>query len=189
MNKELKRLSLGSILAAVAIVFGLVVKYIPGLNIQMPQGGAIFGIYMLPIVLSGLILGPLYGGLTGLIYGIISWMLDGYYIHWGSIFFDYMFAFSSMGIVAGFFVGGIKNYRKVILAFLIAGTLRWIFHGLSGVIFFKEYANHPNVWFYSFILYNAPYCLSSMGISLALGLILGPKLEPLTDEFMNKKRA
>ena len=187
MNKELKRLSLGSILAAVAVVFGLIIKYTPGLNLEMPQGGAVFGIYMLPIVLSGLILGSFYGGLTGLIYGVVSWMLDGYYIHWGSIFFDYLIPFSAMGIIGGLFVGGIKDWKKIVLAFLLAGVFRWVSHGFSGVLFFEEYAK-GNVWFYSFILYNAPYCASSTAISMILAILIGPSLTPFLEEF-RKKRA
>ncbi|CCV64360.1 Proton-coupled thiamine transporter YuaJ [Alteracholeplasma palmae J233] len=182
-QKELKKLTTGSILAAIAVVLGVIIKYTPGINLEMPNGGAVFGIYIVPVILSGMILGYKYGILTGLIYGVVSWLLDGYVIHWGSIFFDYLIPFSLMGFAGSLFYGkGLSNWKNIVFAFLIAAVFRWIMHGFSGVLFFQQYAGDYNPWFYSFIIYNAPYVFAGATISLVITLIIRKPLVDLTKE-------
>lgn len=181
-SKELKRVVLASILAAIAVVLGIIVKYTPGLNLEFPNGGSVFGFYILPLTLIGLLLGYRYAILGGLVYGIVSWLLDGYFYHWGSIFLDYLIPFTLVAVSGAIFhKKGVQRIDYIIYAFLIGFALRWISHGLSGVLFFGEYAPEgTNPWFYSFILYNLPYTASSASISLVLALILRPTLKELT---------
>ena len=69
----LKRLVLGAMLAAISVVIGMVCKNF--LNF----GGGLFRITFenLPIILAGIFLGPLTGGMVGIISDLTSYLLSG----------------------------------------------------------------------------------------------------------------
>lgn len=153
---------------ALAFVFEIVTKFIPFL--QMPQGGAI-SITMLPLIIGALLLGPVYGTIGGVAFGFLNFCFDGFVIHWGSIFLDYLVAFGLIG-VAGFFRPFFYKNKiwSLGVAIVVACVLRYISSSLSGVLFFGDYAPEGmNPWFYSFIVYNAAY----MGPSLVANLVVG----------------
>jgi thiamine transporter len=182
-KNEIQKITLTSVFAAIAFVFGLLTKYVPGLNIEMPQGGSIFGFPMIPIVMIGFILGVRYGVLAGFIYGLTSIMLDGGLYHWGSLFFDYLIAFGVLGLT-GLFRKDLHHPIRFVLAILCVGFLRYISHGLSGVILFAEFAPEGmNPWFYSFIIYNLPYMLSSTFFTCLVASLLRKKMIVLTEQF------
>ncbi len=185
MDKVLRRLVLTAMLTALAVVLGIVVKFTPGLNLEFPNGGSVFGLYTLPLVVIGILLGYKHGILGGLVYGLVSWLLDGYFIHWVSIFLDYLVPFSLLGVAGAIFGKKVLDkWTYLVGAFTLAFFLRWISHGLSGVLFFAEYApTDTNVWFYSFVLYNLPYVLSSTVISLVIALIIKKQLIELNKSF------
>ncbi|MBN3490499.1 energy-coupled thiamine transporter ThiT [Acholeplasma equirhinis] len=185
MNKELKKLVLTAVLAALAIALGFVIKITPGLNLEMPQGGNVFGINMLPLILIGIVIGWQYGLLGGAVYGVISLIMDGYTFHWGSFLLDYIIPFAGIAAVGGFFGKDVlKGWKKLALVFLCAFILRWISHGLSGVLIFADYAPvGTNAWFYSFILYNLPYLATTFTISFVIALGIKKQLILLTESF------
>ena len=160
----------GAIFVALAVVFSLISKLIPFL--ELPQGGS-FSLSMLPLFIFGFRRGIKAGAIMGFVYGLVNFITDGYIIHWGSIFFDYLIPFTLVALSAGIFSRGAKksSYKHIVLGVLIGGLLRYIMHGLSGVIFFAEYAE-GNPWFYSFVLYNLPYMAVSTIGSLIFTLIL-----------------
>jgi len=182
MTKVLRRLVLTSILAALAIVFGLLVKLTPGLNLEFPNGGSVFGIYTLPLVIIGILLGYKYGILGGLVYGTVSWMVDGYFIHWGSIFLDYLIPFALVGLSGAVFKDkALKDVKYLFFTFMLAFLLRWLCHGFAGVLFWAEYTPEGmNMWIYSFFIYNLPYVLSSSIISFIAALGIKKQLILLT---------
>lgn len=182
-SKELQRLTITSIFTALAVVFGMMTKFIPGLNLQMPQGGAVFGFSMLPIVLIGILAGPKYGFIGGAMYGLASVLLDGGFYHWASLFSDYVIAFGIIGIT-GFFRKGIDKPLTFALAVLLAGFLRYLSHSLGGAIIFAEFAPEGmNPWYYSFIIYNLPYMASSTAVTLVLGLLTRPLIKQLATDY------
>lgn len=167
LNKEepqkltIQVISEGSILAALSIVLSLISKIIPGL--EMPNGGS-FSLSMLPLFIFSLRRGPKAGFIMGLVYSFANMVTDGFvFIHIGVPFFDYILPFSLLAGVSGLFSKKAQEgrYSAVILAVIIGASIRYVFHSLSGVIFFAEYAGTNNVWLYSFILYNLPYMLVS----------------------------
>lgn len=182
-NFEIHKITFTSIMAALAIVFGLINKFIPGLNIQMPQGGSIFGFSMIPLVFIGLILGFKYGVIGGVLYGGVSLILDGGFYHWASIFTDYLIAFGVLGIV-GLFRKGIYSWKVLILAIVTAGFLRYLSHSIGGAIIFAEFAPEGmSPWFYSFIIYNAPYMLSSITFTVIISILLLPLMRQLATDY------
>ena len=176
MKKDLiKEIVETAILVALAVVLDLLFKLIPFFN--MPEGGHI-SLGMLPIIVIGFRRGVKFGLAGGLIYAIINFMLDGIVWHVGSIFFDYLFAFTVLGL-SGLFKNQAKKVWKMLIIIFILCFIRYIFHGFSGVLFFAEYAYIPDYlnwnvsvralpWVYSFVIYNLPY----MGISTILCMIV-----------------
>lgn len=165
-----------AILVALATVIDLLFELIPFFN--MPEGGHV-SVAMLAIIINGFRNGWKYGLAGGLVFSIINWLLGGITLHVGSIFFDYIFAFTVLGL-SGFFQKQGKSLWKFCLIILCLCSIRYVLHGLSGVIFFKEYAYVPDYlnwnlsgnalyWIYSFVIYNLPY----MGLSTLLCIIVG----------------
>lgn len=163
----LRKSAITAVLISLSFVINFITKFIPIL--KMPQGGRV-SLEGFVITMGGLYLGPIYGTAVGIGYALLNFMADGYQLHWGSIFFDYLFAFGFIGLAGGLFS---KQYLKgkiwtVFIAATIGMILRWVSSSLSGVLFFSEYAGDKNVWLYSFILYNLPYCAGSLAAILAL---------------------
>lgn len=177
MKKDsVKKISETAILVALATIIDLLFELIPFMN--MPEGGHI-SVAMLAIIINGFRNGWKYGLAGGLVFSIINWLFGGLVLHVGSIFMDYLIPFTILGL-SGFFQKQGKSLWKFCLIIFVLCTFRYILHGLSGVIFFKEYAYVPDYldwnlegealyWIYSFVIYNLPY----MGLSTALCIIVG----------------
>ncbi|MCI5938961.1 MAG: energy-coupled thiamine transporter ThiT [Bacilli bacterium] len=173
-HDQVRKFTETAILVALAVVLDILFKLVPFFN--MPQGGHI-SLAMLPVLLIGFRNGWKYGLAGGFCYAVINFFVDGMTLHIGSIFFDYIFAFTVLGCT-GFFQKQGKNVIKFNLIIFGLCFARYLFHSLSGVIFFKEYAALPESWHvtgnalyfvYSFIYYNLPY----MGISTVICMVVG----------------
>jgi len=116
---------------------------------EMPQGGSITLGSMVPIILMSIFYGPEVGFLTGLLIGILNLFLDPYILTPIQVLFDYPLPYMALGL-AGYF----KNNKYVGTVVGILG--RYVFHILSGVIFFSSYAGSQNPLIYS-IVYNISY--------------------------------
>lgn len=183
MNKKLISITETAILIALAVVLDLVAKVIPFLKMQ--NGGSI-SLVMIPLIIIGLRRGVKYGLAGGIIYGFLNFIIDGYAFHWGSIFFDYLFAFGVFGL-SGLFMKKRDNIKYVILIFVGLGICRYLFHSFGGVLFFAEYAKEAGyqglkgAFIYSFIAYNLPYNLISILISTII-IVLGKRIITLNLE-------
>lgn len=180
MNKKVKMMCETAIMVALAVLLDLLFKAIPFM--EMPTGGS-FSLAMMPVILNGYRNGAKWGVISGICYAVINFMIDGFWWHWGSIFFDYLIAFGVLGLSGLFKNKASKQIGWYIGGIVIVCFLRYISHSLGGVMFFAEYAedwfvNNPNsfaagsVFLYSFVIYNGPYMLlSSIGVVLvSLGL-------------------
>ena len=166
-------------LTSIGVILEVIATAIPIL--QMPQGGRI-SLVLLPAIIVSLRRGFVYGSISGFILGIIVFMLDGFFIHWGSIVFDYFLAFTFVGVTAIFKKDAFKNnLLKFILAITIASLFRYLMHSFSGVIFFSDFTD-KNAWFYSFVIYNLPYNLGSYILMLAVGVLLYPQIQKIFPE-------
>lgn len=163
---ETRKMTEIGILVAVAGVLELISTLIPFLH--MPYGGSV-SLGMLPIFIIAYKHGVKDGLVAGFIFGIMNFILGGLVIHWGSIFFDYFFAFTVLGF-AGIFKQTEENSdRSFVNGILLGGFLRYLMHGVSGVLFFSQYAGEEGAFIYSFVIYNLPY----MAISVILCIIVG----------------
>ena len=138
---------------------------------EMPFGGAITLLSMLPLVIASYRHGLGWGLLTGLAYSLLQ-MLTGFYpppsgtipAFIGVVLLDYVLAFTVLG-AAWLFAKPFKNRLVgVIVGAAVVCLLRFVCSWISGAWLwgsyqeYYEWAAGLNVWLYSFI-YNANYML------------------------------
>ncbi|PVX24193.1 MAG: energy-coupled thiamine transporter ThiT [Candidatus Bathyarchaeum sp.] len=132
---------------------------------SLPQGGSVTAASMVPILWLALRRGPKVGLFAAILYGVVQFGIDPYFIHPAQVLIDYPVAFGLLG-VAGFFQK--RSYTGVTLG--VVG--RFVAHFFSGIIFYAIWAPegmHPAV--YSAI-YNGGYLLVELVITLYIIYLL-----------------
>ncbi|ADL49894.1 energy-coupled thiamine transporter ThiT [Clostridium cellulovorans] len=142
---------------AVAVALSAILSFIK--IYKLPMGGSVTLGSMIPILILAFAYGSEVGFIAGLVLGLVNLVIDPYILHPVQVLFDYILPFMILGI-AGYF----KNKQLGIVAAVVG---RFIFHFLSGVIFFAEYAGDMNPYIYS-ILYNGTYLVPEMIISIVI---------------------
>jgi len=137
---------------------------------QLPQGGSVTLAGQVPILWFALRRGWRMGIITGGIYGLVHVAMGGYVLTPIQALIDYPIAFGCLGI-AGFF----KKYP--LLGVGTATTGRFLFHFLSGVVFFWMFAPAGvNPVLYSAI-YNGSYLVGEFLISaIVIDILVRRKL-------------
>lgn len=177
--KNTKTLNLveGAIMVALAVVLSFVkFKF-------LPYGGSITLVSMLPIMVYSIRHGIAWGMLTSVVYAMIQMFLDiGEVSSWGlsvtmfigCLAFDYIIAFSVLGL-AGMFKN--KGVGGAISGMIIVMLLRYISHIISGVVIFKSAGaiwdglDIQNSLLYS-MAYNATYMLPEIVFSIIVVVVL-----------------
>lgn len=137
---------------------------------DMPQGGSVTLVSLLPITIYAYAFGAKKGVFLGFVYGTLQAIQDPWLIHPAQFLLDYPIAFAAVGLA-----GLLKEFHgldklpqvKFTLGALIAGTLRFVCHVLSGVFAFSVSAEGQNVWAYS-LAYNV-----YVFIDIALVIVAG----------------
>lgn len=130
--------------------------------VDLPNGAGSINLgSMVPILIIAFMYGPEIGMLTGFLFGIIYLIISPYILHPIQVLFDYPLPFMAVGL-AGFF----KN--KKLLGATFGMLVQFIFHFISGVLFFGEFA--PEGW--SPMLYSLVVNGSVVGGNLLVVLII-----------------
>lgn len=164
------------IIGALCIALAFVLSYVR--IIHMPQGGSITLASMLPIMMFAYIYGTPKGLVVALAYSFLQMLQDMYIVHWAQAIMDYTLAFMSLAL-AGLFK------KSIFPGVILSGICRYIFHVVSGIIFFASYAPNPND-LTSVLIYSASYnsvVLIELVIIIALLLVV-----PQLRRFMNSQR-
>lgn len=159
MRKSTKRLTESAMLLALAIVLELVSKlFIP----EMPFGGQVTLVSMLPVVLVSYRYGLKWGFLTSFTYSLLEMAMghttvmnaflpgtfgDGAMIGkaLAMCLMDYVLAYTALGL-GGLFRNKIKNNGvSLMCGSLIALAARYAFHVLSGYLLYSSWAE----WFFT----------------------------------------
>ena len=173
------------VIAEIAILVGIafVLDVLAGLFSPFKQGGSISPA-MLPIFIiafrrgwkNGMFAGLIFGVLQVIVFGseVFSWLINptmGKIV--SVILLDYVIPFTLLGL-AGIFKDPLKKPTSFIAGIALGSVLRYLVHGISGVVIWGEFAAAFDMdpWFYSFIFYNLPYMASSFGLCLLIGLAL-----------------
>ncbi|WP_409227435.1 energy-coupled thiamine transporter ThiT [Gudongella sp. SC589] len=142
---------------------------------QAPNGGSVTAGSMIPIMIFAIRWGLGPGLAVGATYGLLDFILKPYFVHPLQLLFDYPFAFGSLGLAGIAYVltkkKGKSGYGSVLLGVSLAILGRLVFHVLSGVVFFAEYAGDQNPWIYS-IVYNATYLVPELIISMIVMIVV-----------------
>lgn len=113
---------------------------------QMPLGGT-FSLEMLPLLVLGLRRGPVAGLVAGMLFGVVDYFMEPFFVHWVQLFLDYPLAFAAVGGITGLWAPSWRRFARagrtalgtaaVIPAAVVTASLgRYLFHFASGVIFF-----------------------------------------------------
>jgi len=137
-----------------------------------PQGGSITAGSMVPLLWFSLRRGAKLGITAGVVYGMVQFFVEPYFVHPAQLLLDYPIAFGALGLA------GLFRTRELLgVAVGIGG--RFLAHFVSGVIFFATYA--PQVYFglsiggnaYAYsALYNGSYLIPELVISSVLMTVL-----------------
>lgn len=159
--------------SAIFIALSTVLSMIP--LVQMPLGGKLTPLSMLPVCLIGVMYGTKYAILPCLAYGIIQTFLGGVF-GWGlslgqliaCVMLDYIVAYGCMAL-SGLFCK--KGMSGICFSITIAMAGRFVCHFLSGSILFKSFEVFNNPYLYSFC-YNGAYMLPEMILTIAGAVLL-----------------
>ena len=155
-RKVIYTLCEAAMMVAIALVLDYLKDVLPG---QLPSGGSVFNINILPIVFFGIRHGAGWGALTGLVFGGLTYLLglNSMAIDWTTIICDCCLAFSLLGFGAGLFKG---RKGAAYCGTLVGGTLQFLSSYFVGVFVWGIYMPEEflgltmtSPWFYSF-LYN-----------------------------------
>lgn len=156
-----------AIMVALATVLSLVKVW------EMPLGGSITLLSMLPITLIAIRHGTRVGLFTAFVYAagqlflglpsLMSWGMTP--VMWiGSVVFDYLLAFTLLGFAGVFKKHG---FPGAVAGIVLACALRFVSHFISGSIFFAVWCPEGwNVVLYS-VCYNGGYMLPELILTVA----------------------
>lgn len=140
------KLVLGGIIISLSFVLSFIKIF------SLPYGGSVTLCSMLPLAFYGYKYGAKWGVFAGFTYAVLQLILDagdiralGGVAFAGSIIFDYLIAFTVLGL-AGLFKKKLKSQTwSFVLGTCFVIMLRYIAHIISGVLCYAEYAE----WYFS----------------------------------------
>lgn len=176
------------VLAGVLIALGTVLSFIKVFD--LPYGGSVTLCCMLPVMLFAYRSGVKWGLGAGFTFSVLQLLfgldalkgVSGTTVV-GSIFLDYLLAFTVLGL-AGIFRNKIKNNPAAFtLGCFVAGMLRYVCSFLSGWILWGEYADvnfspilagmsgQQLACFYS-LVYNGSYMIPEIIVTCIVGFLV-----------------
>ena len=173
MNKNVKALCEAAIMVAIALVIDLLKEVLPG---QLPNGGSLLNISMLPIVFFAIRYGAGWGAMAGFVFGTLNYIIgNGIAIDWTTMVCDYLVAFTLLGFGAGLFKG--RKWAAV-WGSLVGGTLQFLSSYLVGVFVWgkwmpESFLGMPmtSPWIYSF-LYNILWAAPNIVLTIIVFILL-----------------
>ena len=172
MKQNTKRLTLSAVFIALSAVLSMIKIY------DLPLGGSITLLSMLPICIVAICYGTKWGVFCSVLYAFVQIMLDlgklmGYgmtvQIWIGSLVFDYIIAFGSLGL-AGLFRK--KGTWGICAGISVSLVTRFVSHFISGSILFGTFAPEGwNIYWYS-LCYNGSYMLPEMILTVVGAVLL-----------------
>ena len=189
-----RKLVESAMLIAVATVLSLV-------KIDLPFGGGITIVSMLPLVVASHRWGWKWGIVTAFVYSVLQLILgldnvgyaSSFLMAVGIVFLDYIVAYTVIGL-SGLFDVFMKNQRTAVaVGIAVTFCLRFVCHLITGAWIWgvwmpDEFMNMPmtSPWLYSF-LYNGWYMLGELILTeLVAMLIYGPLKKYFRGEDLQK---
>lgn len=166
-----------SIMVALAVALSFIKFKAP-----WAYGGSV-SLEMLPIVLMAYRRGVKTGIITGMVFGIVDFLINPYFVFPLSILVDYPIAFMLVGfsgiIKLNIDARRLKQTIQIVTGTFVGSGLRFLAHFVSGYVWWNQYAPKGTpVWSYS-LVYNAGYMVPSFILTAVVMVILviyAPKL-------------
>ncbi|MBR2717329.1 MAG: energy-coupled thiamine transporter ThiT [Oscillospiraceae bacterium] len=170
-----RKLVESALFIAIATVLSMV-------KIDLPFGGGVTIVSMLPLVLCSHRWGWKWGVVTAFVYSAVQLLLGldnvgyatGFAMVLGVIFLDYIIAYTFIGL-SGIFG---NDRRGVFVGILVTFLLRFLCHLITGAWIWgewmpEEFMSLPmtNVWVYSF-LYNGWYMLAEIVLTEIVAMLI-----------------
>ena len=157
-------------------------------------GGSITLASFVPLLIYAYKFGPVKGTVTGIIFGLFNFISDPFILTPYTFILDYLLAFASIGLM-GFVskFGKLPVTAKVCIGTVIVYLARFIFHLISGFLYFAEdaiWADIPasNMFVYSFV-YQCVYLPADCAIcTAALAALAKTKTLDKLYNMMTKKQ-
>lgn len=178
-----RQLTESALMVAIATVCSMV-------KIDLPFGGGVTIVSMLPIIMISHRYGWRWGITTAFVYSVIQLFLGldnvGYatntFMAFGVIFLDYIVAYTVIGL-SGIFG---RKRSSVAIGIIVTFALRFACHYVTGVWIWKEWMPETYMglamkspWIYS-ALYNGWYMLAELAATLLVAMLI---YEPLKQFF------
>lgn len=159
---------------ALMIALATILSYIK--VFEMPQGGSITAVSMLPIILFATRWGVKNGLLTAMVYGVLQFLLQGgFSLSPWSILLDYILAFGALGL-SGIFHG---TRTKAVLGALVGVFARFVILVFSGVVLWYMYAPKGVSPLWYSITYNASYMVPELIITCVVLYLVYPQFDKI----------
>ena len=139
-------------------------------------GGSITLASFVPVLIYAYVYGPIKGTLAGIILGLFNFISGPYILTPMTFILDYILAFASIGIMGCAKYIKLSRTAQVAIGTVAVYILRFIFHLISGFIYFAENAiwvdlPATNMFVYSFV-YQCVYLPADCAIAVAILVIL-----------------
>jgi len=151
------------VFSAVSLALAMVTSLIK--IIDLPSGGAVTLLSMFFVAVIGYWFGPYVGIISAIVYGVLQFVINPYFLTVIQVLCDYVFAFGCLGL-SGLFH---KKKYGLQIGYLVGVFGRFVFSVISGVAFFAEYAagTGHGPFIYS-VIYNGAY----LGLEAAITLVI-----------------
>lgn len=164
-----RMLTMGAMCMALSSVLSLITLF------SMHNGGSVTPASMLPLMLFAYVYGPVPGIAVGALYGVLQYLLGGYFLSVPQVLLDYPVAYAAMGL-AGLFWRWQRQRAGLACGILLASVVRYVVATLAGVLFWSDLTGGAWPAIVYSLGYNASYMLPECVICVALGLLVGPRL-------------
>ncbi len=184
-KQEIRALVETGILVGIALILDIIF----GSFASLYYGGSI-SLAMLPIFVLAARRGPKYGLIGGFLFGFLSFFLfKGYYLNFLQWLFDYIFAFTVLGVGA-FLPKTSSKIRNFILLIVIGSILRLMMASIAGIAYWAEYIPDEMEWIDGIFktgfsnmtgntlivigsfLYNSLYLIPSAILCILVGMVM-----------------
>lgn len=158
--------------AAVSVALAFALSYIR--LFRLPQGGSITLVSVLPLMLYSQMFGVRKGVMAGIVFGLLSAIQDPWILHPAQFLLDYPLAFGCIGLTGLFTQDGIKGKKGIALfacGAVLAVTMRYLSHVISGIFAFSMYAAEGYGAVAWGFLYNT-FAFADMAIALGVGVLM-----------------
>ena len=168
-RQDIRKITVSAVLIALSTVLSMIKV------VQMPLGGSVTLLSMVPICMVSVLYGVKFAIMPCILYGTVQMFIGGVF-GWGltpitligAVLFDFLIAFGSL-CFAGLFRK--KGSKGIVAGVTLACFLRFCSHFISGSIFFKSFDKFNNPYIFS-LVYNGAYMLPELVITVVAVLLL-----------------